>query len=180
MENEVCYSPKEVFEKRALAVKEAQAAGTAIFTPDNYGAVVAVDEDMERRLTHSGLVHKDDMLQPPVKIDDEYSAVNFHATYNSIVRKMPEANKDEIFMFLSTADPNRLADQETQDALLTRVAEIQKRDMVKGIVEHSDPTAVAEENASEISAITSFFGAMKNATQVEGNFFAAGQTPDVQ
>lgn len=179
MENEVIYSPKEVFNQRAMSVSEAQKTNSPIFTPDNYGAVVAVDSDMERRLTNTGLVIKDEISTPPVQISDEYTATNFYATYNKIAifRTMPEANKDEIFMFLSTADPDRLADEEMQTALLTRVAEIQKQDMVKAVVAHQDPTELAQTNADEVSSISSFLGAMKDAVKVEGNYFAAGYTP---
>jgi len=181
MENQILYSPKQVFEQRANEVKTAKETGAPIFTPDRYGAVIAVDSDMERTLTHSDLVHKSDFEieeKPDVALPEGYSLETFHATYNSIIRKMPEANKDEIFMFLSTADPGRLADEEMQTALMTRLADIQKQDMVHAIVEHQDPTEVATANASEISEITSFFGAMKNAVKVEGgNYFAEGQAP---
>ena len=91
---------------------------------------------------------------------------------------MPEANKDEIFMFLATADPTRLGDAEMQDALFTRLAEIQKTDMVKAVVEHQDPTEVAQANATEIGTISSIFGAVKDAVKVDGTYYAAGFNAD--
>ena len=173
MGNKVYTSTKEVLEARALEIKAAKESGNPIFTPDSYGAVIAVDEDLERRLTHSGLVHKDEEVEGAT-LDEEYTPTTFWATYNSIIRKMPEANKDEIFMFLATADPTRLADTEMQDALFTRLAEIQKTDMVKAVVEHKDPTEVAQANATEISTISSIFGAMKDAVKVGDSYYAAG------
>jgi hypothetical protein len=179
MENQVIYSPKEIFNQRATAVAEAQKTNSPIYTPDNHGATIAVDRDMERELTHTGLVHKDDFVNPPVAIDEKYTSTTFYATRNSVApyRAMDEASKNEIFMFLSTADPDRLTEPGLQEVILTRVADIQKRDMVKAVVSHQDPTAIAQENADEVASISSFFGAMKDAVKVEGNYFAAGYTP---
>lgn len=177
MENKVYYSPKEVFEARAQEVAKAKETGGPIFTPESYGVHIMVDYDMQQRLTRDGLVHKS-VFEEDVGLHDEASPIEFHATYNSIYRKLAESNKDAMFVFLATADPERLADEEIQTALLTRLAEIQKEDMVKAIVEHKDPTEVAETNASEISSITTYLGTMKDAVQVEGSYYAAGFVPD--
>ncbi len=165
-------SPKEAFEKRVLEVREAQKNGDPIFTPNSYGAFIAVDEDTKWRLRNMSLVHEQKDYEPP-EHDYENTPILYTATYNSIIRKMPDANKDEIFLFLATADPKRLDDEEMQRALFTRFAELQKNDMVAAIVNHQNPADVATEHAEEVGTIASYFEAMKNAVQVDGNYFAS-------
>ncbi len=175
--NKIYYSPKEVFEKRFLEVGQASSTGKPIYTPETYQMYLAVDEDMQRRLGHSQLVHKaDETFQ--ADLSSEYTPTSYHATYNSIIRKMPDANKDEIYIFLATASPEKLSDEEIQVAMLTRLADIQKRELVTTIVEHQDASEMAQEHASEVGAITSYLGAMKNAVKVEGSYFAEGYTLD--
>ena len=179
MENKPYYSPKEIFNQRAKSVAEAQKNNSPIYTPDNYSVEVVADRDLEWELSHSQLIHKDEYVNPPVSITDELTSATYYATRNQITpyRAMPEASKNSIYIYLSTADPERLGDPQLQEAIFTRVAEIQKQDMIKAVVDHQDPSEVAQANADEISSISSFLGSMKEAVKVEGNYFAAGYTP---
>ena len=177
MGNKVYYSAKELFEARAQEVAKAKETGEPIFTPETYGAHIMVDYDMQQKLTSNGLVHKG-TFEKGVGLRDEATPVEFHATYNSIYRKMADANKDEIFVFLATADPERLKDESTQMALFSRLAEIHKEDTVQAIINHQNQTELLENTAAEVGSIEGFLETMDKAVKVEDSYYTSDFVPD--
>ena len=181
MENEIFYSPKDVFYQRANAVAEAQKTNEPIYTQGDSSAVLLVDEYMEESLTENGLIYKDNSNEPlPSDENSEVkSAQRFCATLNdnAAYNMLAVANSDQIYMLLATSSPDRLGDVNMQRVILTRLLEMQTNAVRGSFVTNKDPVEVLKENNEEMNAISSFLLTMRDAVKVEGNYFAAGYTP---
>ena len=181
MENEIFYSPKDVFYQRANAVAEAQKANEPIFTQEDSGAFLVLDEYRESSLTEYGIIYKDNS-SVPVPSDENSeakSAQRFCATLsdNAAYNMLAVANSDQIYMLLATSSPDRLGDVNMQRVILTRLLEMQTNAVRGSFVTNEDPVDVLRENNEEINTISSFLLTMRDAVKVEGNYFAAGYTP---